>query len=90
MKTQASEIRINSVTRETEKAICINVPVSWGEGSWKVKDVWFPKSTCEIITVNGEQHALVADWIIEKTAQQNAFHGYVMNFCSCFNGRYSD
>lgn len=85
----ASEIKINSITKETEKAICINVAVSWGEGNWKTKDIWFPKSTCEVIKVNEEIHVMVADWMIEKTCAAKAFKGYRMNFCECFNSHYS-
>ena len=87
--TNRSEIVINEITRETEKAICVNVTVNWADGKWHQKDIWFPKSTCEVIEVNGEQHIMVADWMIEKTRQVNAFKGYGMNFCLCFNGHYS-
>lgn len=86
----ASEIKINGITKETEKAICINVNVNWGEGSWRAKDIWFPKSTCEVFTVNDETHVMVADWMLEKTAAANAFKGYRMNFCECFYSRFAN
>ena len=90
MKTQSSEIKVNSITKESEKAICVNVSVNWGEGSWKAKDIWFPKSTAEVVMVNGETHIMVADWMIEKTCAANAFKGYKMNFCECFNSHYAN
>ena len=83
----ASEIKFNSITKETEKAICINVMVSWGDGNAKTKDVWFPKSTCEVI---GSNSIMVADWMIEKTCNANAFHGYTMGFMMCSNGRFAN
>lgn len=86
--TTTSELKVNGITKETEKAICVNVAVSWGEGSWRMKDVWFPKSTAEVVEVNGETHVMVADWMLQKTAEQNAFHGYRMNFCECFNSHF--
>ena len=85
MKTQSSEIKINSITKETEKAICVNVTVCWGDGGWKLKDVWFPKSTCEV----GEKIIMVADWMIEKTCKENSFKGYEMSFPMCSNSRFS-
>lgn len=85
----ASEIKVNSITKETEKAICVNVEVCWNNGNGKSKDIWFPKSTCEIINVNGEIHAVVADWMMNKTCIANTFHGYQMYFCYCNNSRFA-
>lgn len=83
--TGTTEIKTNGITRETEKAVCVNVNVNWGEGSWKQKDIWFPKSTAEIVEVNGETHVVVATWMMMKTRADNAFAGHKMNFCESIN-----
>ena len=88
MKTQ-SEIKINNVVRETEKAICVNVDVCWNAERKHQKDIWFPKSTCKVVTVNDETHIVVADWMIEKTTIANMFHGYCMYFYWCSNPKFS-
>ena len=56
---QSLEIKTNGITKETEKAICVNVSVNWGEGAWKTKDIWFPKSTADVVMLNGETHIMV-------------------------------
>ena len=38
-----SEMMINAVERETEKAVLVNVMVSWN-GSCKSKSIWMPKN----------------------------------------------
>lgn len=70
-------IYINNITKESEKAICINCPVSYNDNAPKGRDIWMPKSVCKI---TAEHIAEVADWFLAKTSEQNAFHGYRMNF----------
>lgn len=72
-----ANIIINGITKETEKAICINCPVSYNANAPKGRDIWMPKSVCEIVN---EQVAAVEDWFLAKLSEQNAFHGYRMNF----------
>ncbi len=84
-----TEIVVNRIVKETEKATCFNITVSWGEGKWIDKDIWFPKSAVEVFEVNGDTHIAAADWIVAKISTQNAFKGYRMNFCRCFNPHYS-
>lgn len=82
------ELAFNSVVRETEKAVCLNVMVSWN-GNTKGKDIWFPKSLVNFITFtdtqgNEKTNAIIPDWFIRKTEAANAFHGYAMRFETIF------
>jgi len=67
----------NSIVKESEKAICLNVPVSYNANAPKGRDIWMPKSLC---TIFSERVAVVEDWFLAKLSEQNAFHGYRMNF----------
>lgn len=73
------EIVINEVKRESEKAMLINVAVSWNDNVHQ-KDIWMPKSVVKV----EDNHAFVEDWFCEKLAQQNAFNGYKMQFAMIF------
>lgn len=70
-------ILINSIVRETEKAILVNCPVSWNANAPRNKDLWFPKSVFNKV---GDRVAEVADWFINKAEITNSFHGYYMYF----------
>ena len=81
-----SEMMINAVERETEKAVLVNVMVSWN-GSCKSKSIWMPKSVCEVFTAEydgNRTHAMVADWFIAKTQKANTWNGYEMQFETLF------
>ncbi len=67
----------NSIVKESEKAICLNVPVSYNANAPKGRDIWMPKSLC---TIFSERVAVVEDWFLAKLSEQNSFHGYRMNF----------
>lgn len=73
MKT---EIIINNVARETEKAVLVNLNVTFNHNGYKAREVWMPKS---VISVDG-CIAKVEDWFLRKLSVQNAFHGYTMSF----------
>lgn len=75
--TMATRIYIKGIAKESEKAICIIAPVSYNANGTKDREIWMPKSVCKVITKN---IAEVADWFLAKTSEQNAFHGYRMNF----------
>lgn len=72
-----ANICINNIVKESEKAILLNVPVSYNANAPKGRDIWMPKSLCSIVN---EHVALVEDWFLTKLSEQNAFHGYRMNF----------
>ncbi|MCR5352399.1 MAG: hypothetical protein K6E35_07925 [Bacteroidales bacterium] len=74
MKTK---IIINGIVKESEKAICINAPVSYNANAPKGRDIWMPKSVASVIS---ERIAVVEDWFLAKLSEQNAFRGYRMNF----------
>ena len=83
------ELAFNSITKETEKAICLNVMVSWN-GTCRDKDIWFPKSVINFVNFTDSEgkertNALVKNWFIHKTEQANAFHGYEMHFETIFS-----
>lgn len=79
------EVAIHKVARETEKAYCLTVAVSWN-GNGHVKDVWFPKSVCELkdVDYDSQPRAFVADWFLRKAEGSNAFKGYAMRFETAF------
>lgn len=74
MKTN---IIIKGIEKESEKAYCLVCLVSYNANAPKERNVWFPKSVCNIVN-NGV--AAVEDWFVEKMRNDNAFHGYRMNF----------
>lgn len=84
-----TEIVINSIEKESEKALLINVTVNWNEGNWHQRSFWMPKSAIELIKVKGEQHAMVEDWLLQKLRENNAFNGYPMAFPLCFNSHFA-
>lgn len=79
------ELAIQKLVKETEKAVCLNLLVSWN-GNTHSRDIWFPKSVCEIKEVNydDQPRAFVADWFLLKTESANAFKGYGMRFETAF------
>lgn len=80
------EIALNSVVKETEKAVCVNVMVSWNSNCHS-KDIWMPKSVCEVFTAeydSNKPHAMVDELFLRKTEAANAFHNYGMRFETAF------
>lgn len=69
------EVVINMVERETEKAVLVNLPVSWNS-NMHARSFWFPKSCVEV----HERTMIVATFIIEKMERENTFNGYRMTF----------
>lgn len=72
-----TNIKINEVKRESEKAILVNLPVYFSANASKPRDMWFPKSVCEIVDAN---MLAVDGWFLVKASEQNAFKGYEMHF----------
>lgn len=82
------ELAFNYIVTQTEKAICLNVMVSWNSKCYD-KNVWFPKSVCEIREApydkkNGKR-AFISQWMIEQKEKSHPFHGYDMKFETIFN-----
>lgn len=79
------EVAIYNIVRETEKAVCLNLLVSYN-GNTSAKEIWFPKSVCELKTVDydNKPRAFVADWFLHKAESANAFNGYAMRFETAF------
>lgn len=82
------ELAYNSIVKETEKAICLNVFVSFN-GNSHDRNVWFPKSVIDFVTFTTSDgvektNAMVADWFLRKTESDNAFKGYGMRFETAF------
>ena len=78
-----TDIILHNIVKETEKSLCCTVVVNWGEGNWKQKDIWFPKSLCDVFNFNGKDWVSVENWFIDKLSRENSFKGYRMNFCEC-------
>ena len=70
-----TEVLFNKIERETEKAMLINLPVSWNDNVY-ARSFWFPKSCVKLY----ENTVEIATFIVEKMEKENAFHGYMMNF----------
>ena len=82
------ELAFNSIVKETEKAICLNVMVSWNSNNHD-RDIWFPKSLISFVTFedskgNERTNAIIPDWFIRKAEAANASHGYAMRFETIF------
>lgn len=73
--SNTTEVIFNKIEKETEKAIMVNLPVSWN-CNMHPKSFWFPKS-CVMIH---EKTMSIATFLIEKLERENAFHGYEMRF----------
>lgn len=71
----STEVLFNMVEKETAKAYLINIPVSWNS-NMHARSFWFPKSCVKLYKETMD----VATFIIERMEQENAFHGYRMNF----------
>jgi hypothetical protein len=75
--TTYSEIAANREVKRTDKAICLNLPVSWNANCYP-RDIWFPLSVVKEQLPNG--HYMIADWFLNKMEDDRAFHGYRMKF----------
>ena len=74
-KNNSTEVIFNQIEKETEKAVLVNLPVSWN-CNMHPKSFWFPKSC--IMFHN--QTMSIATFLVEKLERENAFHGYAMCF----------
>ena len=74
-KNNSTEVIFNQIEKETEKAVLVNLPVSWN-CNMHTKSFWFPKSC--IIFHN--QTMSIATFLVEKLERENAFHGFEMRF----------
>ena len=89
MKNQNNvELAFNSIIKETEKAICLNVMVSWNSNCHD-RDIWFPKSVISFVNFTDSMgkkrtNAIIPYWFIRKTEAANSFHGYAMRFETIF------
>lgn len=82
-----SSIVINSIGKQTEKAMQVNVGVNWGSGSTKQKDIWVPKSTISKITKNksGSMTLEMKKSMANSISNNNSFKGYPMEFTFSHN-----
>lgn len=72
------EIVIESIARETEKAILVEAKVSYNDNLPKARTFWMPKSLVEMC--EDSRLLKVEDWFLKKLSFENAFHGYHMEF----------
>lgn len=77
-----SSIVINSIGRQTEKAVQVNTTVNWGSGVGRQKDIWVPKSTIANITKNpgGSMTLNMKKSMAQSISLNNSFKGYPMEF----------
>lgn len=72
-----SLICIEGIAAETAKAVCVNAIVSFNANKTSTRKVWMPRSVVANAT---EKLIEVEEWFLSKLSEQNAFHGYRMNF----------
>lgn len=72
-----TSIFFNSIVKETAKAVLVSVNVYFNANAPKAREMWMPKS---VIVSQTESLLEVKSWFIEKQMNENAFHGYRMNF----------
>ncbi len=76
-----SSIVINSIGKQTEKAMQVNVSVNWGSGNTRPKDIWVPKSTIQNVTQSGKTLTLnMKKSMAQSISNNNSFKGYPMEF----------
>ena len=75
--SEFTELHVNGVSAETEKAYKFNVCVSWNANCYS-REFWFPKSVVK--STDRERVFEVKTWFINKLERENAFHGYEMRF----------
>lgn len=82
-----SSIVINSIGKQTEKAMQVNVSVNWGSGSTHQKDIWVPKSTISKVTKNmsGNMTLEMKKSMANSISNNNSFKGYPMEFTFSHN-----
>lgn len=64
-----------NIVKESEKAICLEITVTYSERK-STRNQWFPKS---VISTFGSRY-IVKSWFYAKTARENAFKGWQMDF----------
>lgn len=72
-----TELIINGIERETEKAILVSANVYFNANAEKARTFWMPKSLLEVVR---EDLIVVEDWLLNKLSRENAFRGYEMRF----------
>lgn len=79
-----TSIVINSIEKETEKAIMVSAQVCWHEGAAKTKNIWMSKKLVDM-SVYSDTNKVIAipDWLERKICAENAWNGYVMEFVFC-------
>lgn len=82
-----SSIVINSIGKQTEKAMQVNVGVNWGSGTTHQKDIWVPKSTISKIAKNksGNMTLEMKKSMANSISMNNSFKGYPMEFTFSHN-----
>lgn len=72
-----TSIFINNIVKETAKAVLVSLNVHYNANAPKAREMWMPKS---VIVSQSENLMEIKSWFIEKQMNDNAFHGYRMNF----------
>lgn len=72
-----TSIAINSIVRETAKAILVNVDVTFNGNAAKPREIWIPSS---LVAEKSDISISLPDWFVSKIEWQNAFKGYAMRF----------
>ena len=71
-------VKIESIDRQTEKAIQVTAKVNWNGGTPKSKQLWFPKSSVK--NVNKSMMMGVSSKMFNAKRYEGSFKGYTMNF----------
>lgn len=83
-KANRKELGFFEIVKETPKAICVKLSVSWNS-NYYTKDIWFPRSVANFDTFTTPQgkevtHLMVDEWFLNEQEKKNAYHNYMMRF----------
>lgn len=67
-------VQAHNVEKETEKAIKLNITVSWAD-NLHLRSFWFPKSLVKHVKDDLYE---IQTWFAWKLEKENTFHGYQM------------
>lgn len=76
MTSEFTNLWVNGIENETEKAYKLNIQVEWNGNSHN-KSFWFPKSVV-IAPSNTNETWKVKSWFSDKIEKENTFKGYRM------------
>ena len=78
MEKKSIGIVYDRIVKESDKAICFKVTVTWNWNKLHKRDIWVPRSVIDGEMQNG--FVYIASWFVSKLESSNAYKGYRMLF----------